>query len=40
VYAGTAEEDEVNQYRELGQLLTSSLHSRVTEVTARLEQEQ
>lgn len=40
VYAGTADEDEVNEYHELGRLLTSSLQSRVAEVAARLEQEQ
>lgn len=40
VYAGTADEDEVNEYRELSRLLTSSLQSRVAEVAARLEQEQ
>lgn len=40
VYAGTADEDEVNEYQELSRLLTSSLQSRVAEVAARLEQEQ
>ncbi|MEW1648601.1 AAA family ATPase [Streptomyces sp. NPDC091219] len=38
VYAGTATDAEVSEYQELGSLLTSSLESRVAEVSARLEQ--
>ncbi|MGW4561618.1 AAA family ATPase [Streptomyces sp. NPDC004561] len=40
VYAGTASEAEVAEYRELSRLLTSSVQSRVAEVAARLEPEQ
>lgn len=40
VYAATASEAEVAEYRELGRLLTSSVQSRVAEVAARLEPEQ
>ncbi|MGW4696666.1 AAA family ATPase [Kitasatospora cineracea] len=39
VYAETASEEELAEYRELGELLTSSLSSRVAEVSARLELE-
>ncbi|MEV7216858.1 AAA family ATPase [Kitasatospora cineracea] len=39
VYDGSASEEEVAEYQELGELLTSSLSSRVAEVSARLEQE-
>lgn len=38
VYAQTATAEEVVEYQELGSLLTSSLESRVAEVSARLEQ--
>ncbi|WP_329266630.1 AAA family ATPase [Streptomyces sp. NBC_01451] len=39
VYAATASEAEVAEYRELSRLLTSSVQSRVAEVAARLEPE-
>ncbi|MER5376239.1 AAA family ATPase [Streptomyces sp. NPDC002553] len=39
VYAETATPAEIAEYQELGSLLTSSLESRVAEVSARLEQE-
>lgn len=39
VYAETATGEEIAEYRELGSLLTSSLESRVAEVSARLEQD-
>ncbi|MFI6808908.1 AAA family ATPase [Streptomyces luteogriseus] len=39
VYAETATPEEIVEYQELGSLLTSSLESRVAEVSARLEQE-
>ncbi|MFF8883986.1 AAA family ATPase [Streptomyces flaveolus] len=39
VYAETATAEEVVEYQELGRLPTSSLESRVAEVSARLEQE-
>ncbi|MGW3108287.1 AAA family ATPase [Streptomyces sp. NPDC001100] len=38
VYAESATAEEIAEYRELGSLLTSSLESRVAEVSARLEQ--
>ncbi|OQR63513.1 AAA family ATPase [Streptomyces maremycinicus] len=38
VYDETATDEEVLEYQELGSLLTSSLRSRVAEVSARLEQ--
>ncbi|WP_331733946.1 AAA family ATPase (plasmid) [Streptomyces sp. NBC_00080] len=39
VYAETATDEEIAEYQELASLLTSSLESRVAEVSARLEQE-
>ncbi|MFD8525390.1 AAA family ATPase [Streptomyces capillispiralis] len=39
VYAETATDEEIAEYQELSSLLTSSLESRVVEVSARLEQE-
>jgi putative AbiEii toxin of type IV toxin-antitoxin system/AAA domain-containing protein len=39
VYAETATPEEVEEYQQLSNLLTSSLESRVAEVSARLEQE-
>ena len=39
VYAETATAEEVDEYQQLSSLLTSSLESRVAEVSARLEQE-
>ncbi|OKJ06680.1 AAA family ATPase [Kitasatospora sp. CB01950] len=39
VYAETASEDEITEYHNLAELLTSSLSSRVAEVSARLEQD-
>ncbi|MFK4122883.1 AAA family ATPase [Streptomyces longwoodensis] len=40
VYAETATTEEIAEYQQLSRLLTSSLESRVAEVSARLEQEQ
>ncbi|GHH80350.1 ATP-binding protein [Kitasatospora indigofera] len=40
VYAGTSSSAEQAEYQELAKLLTSSLSSRVAEVSARLEQDQ
>ncbi|MEU9979480.1 AAA family ATPase [Streptomyces sp. NPDC051014] len=39
VYAETADPEEIEEYQRLGSLLTSSLESRVAEVSARLERE-
>lgn len=36
VYAGTADKEEIREYERLSELLTSSLETRVSEVTARL----